>query len=295
MGDLLSVLQQLRDQLDFGSRLAALAADAATAAIQYWGGFVVSTVDASGHGGGTFVSDPVVQRWELLAQVLGNAALAPMAMWAFYRVMFGHGMFTQYTARIMLPRIVVAIGTVNFALPLVQGAVDMNNALCQTVLHAAGRNLDVSQLLIGWSRDVTGLPGLGPMVTAALLFGFVLLGIAYVVRYALLVMLAILSPLAAVLLILPETQHYAREWTSLFVATLLMQPLQLLILVVGLSLESTDTTILRHGFALAALWMCFKVPGALHSASSVGSHAHGIAKHQGERVMKAMERAIHLA
>ena len=105
------------------------------------------------------------------------------------------------------------------------------------------------------------------------------------VRFALLVILTILGPAAALLFVLPETHRYAREWMAMFVTTLLMQPLQLLILVIGLGMEGDDTTVLRHGFALAALWMCFKVPGALHSAASVGTHAHGIAKHQAERAL----------
>jgi TrbL/VirB6 plasmid conjugal transfer protein len=286
MNDLLSVLRDLRDQLDFGTRLAKMAADAGAAAGEYWTGFVVGTFNASGPAGAPFTHDPTVVRFAPMAQALADAALVPIAMWAFYRVMFGHGMFSQYTARIMLPRIVVVIGLVNFAMPLVQAAVDLDNALSSTVLLAAGHSFDFVQLVLGWSKDV--FPGpLGPVVTFAQLIGFLLLGIAYVIRYALLVLLAILAPVAAVMLILPDTQHYAREWASLFVTTLLMQPLQLLILVIGLSMEAGETTILRHGFALAALWMCFKVPGALHSASTVGTHAHSIAKHQAMRVMHA--------
>ena len=290
MDSLLSVLQQLRDQLDFASRLAKMAADAGTAATEYWTHFVTLTVNASGGGAeAPFIDDPTIIQFAPMAQVLADAALAPIAMWAFYRVMFGHGSFTQYTARIMLPRIVVVIVLVNSARPLVQAAVDLDNALSKTVLKAAG-HLDVAQLVVGWSKDVSPLPGLGPIITATLLFGFVLLGIAYVIRYALLVVLAILAPVAAVLMILPDTQHYAREWANLFVTTLLMQPFQLLILVVGLSMEAGETTVLRHGFALAALWMCFKIPGSLHSAATVGSHAHAVAKHEVTRVMHAAAR-----
>ena len=291
MNDLLSVLRDLRDQLDFGTRLAHMAADAGIAAGQYWTGFVASTFNASGPAGAPFTGDPTILKFAPMAQALADAALAPIAMWAFYRVMFGHGMFTQYTARIMLPRIVVVVILVNFALPLVQAAVDLNNALSWTVLSAGGGSIDVVKMVSGWSKDV--VPGsVGPLVTFTLLLGFLLLGIAYVIRYALLVLLAILAPVAAVMLILPDTQHYAREWTSLFITTLLMQPLQLLILVIGLSMEASGTSALRHGFALAALWMCFKVPGALHSASTVGSHAHALAKHQAMRVVHAAEKVL---
>lgn len=289
MTDLLELLQQLRDLLDFSARLSALAVDAANAVAGYWTRFVIETTNASaGAHPLDFVTDPTIAKWEPISRAIADLALAPIAMWAFYRVMFGHGMFTQYTARIMLPRIVIAVGTVNFSKQLVQAAVDMDNALSKTVLRASIGHADLVNLVRHWGGDVApGVPGLGEIVTLVLLAGFVLLGIAYVVRYAVLVLLTILAPLAAVMLVLPDTQHYAREWGSLFISTLLMQPLQLLILVIGLGMEGDDTTILRHGFALAALWMCFKVPGALHSAASIGSHAHGIAKHQATRAMHA--------
>ncbi len=289
MDNLLQLLQQLRDLLDFGGRLSALAVDAANAVSGYWTRFVIETTNASaGAHPLDFVTDPTIEKGEPLAQAVADVALAPIAMWAFYRVMFGHGMFTQYTARIMLPRTVIAAGTVNFARPLVQAAVDMDNALSQTVLRASVGRADLVNMVHHWGSDVApGVPGLGEIVTLAMLAGFVVLGIAYVIRYAVLVLLAILAPLAAVMLVLPDTQHYAREWGSLFISTLLMQPLQLLILEIGLGMEGDDTTILRHGFALAALWMCFKVPGALHSAASVGSHAHSFAKHQADHALKA--------
>ncbi len=292
MGDLLQVLQELRDQLDVGARLAGLAVDLANAVTGYWVRFVTQTTDASsGAAALPFTSDPTILKWEPIATALADVALTPVAMWAFYRVMFGHGMFTQYTARIMLPRILIAVVAVNFALPLVQASVDLDNALSKTVLAASVNHADLGNLVHHWGQDVTPVPGLGPLVAVTLLVGFALLGITYLIRYALLVVLTILAPVAAVMLVLPDTQHYGREWASLFITTLLMQPLQLLILVIALGMEGDDTTILRHGFALAALWMCFKVPGALHSASTVGGHAHAFAKRSAGRAAKAMRMA----
>lgn len=282
---LVRVLTQLRDMLDVGGRLGALAADAAATAADSWARFVVQTVDIS--GGGAFTSDTVIAEFTPLTRALADAALVPIAMWAFYRILFGHGTFTQYTARILLPRVLVAAAAVNFALPVFQAAIDLENALCRTVLAAGGSRIHFADLVTGWAHDITPLPGLGPLISAVLLVGFLLLAIAYVVRYALLVLLAILAPLAAVLMVLPDTQHYAKEWSSLFLTTLLMQPLQLCILVVALAMEAEDHSLLRHGFALAALWMCFKVPGALHTASSVGSHAQSFAKHHVERLAHA--------
>lgn len=288
---LVHILAELQATLDLGAHLARLAVDAGRAAGVYWTGFVLGTTNMSGSSGTEFTGDATIRRFEPYLQGLADAALAPIVMWAFYRVMFAHGMFTQYTARIILPRVVVAAAFVNFCLPLVQGAVDLDNALSLQVVRMASANLDLPHQLLSWAADAGPAPGLGPLISLAVVAGFLLLGIAYVVRYALLVLLAILSPLAAVGLVLPETEHYAREWSNLFVATLLMQPLQLLVLVVALGMQEHDRGLLRQGFVLAGLWICFKVPGALHSASSVGTHAHALAKHQAMRLAKVAARA----
>jgi hypothetical protein len=113
-----------------------------------------------------------------------------------------------------------------------------------------------------------------------LLAGYGVLALAYVVRYALLVLLAITAPIAALLFVLPETHHYARKWGSLFVSSLFMQPLQLLILAVALRLETSAATgPVQHLYPLAALWLCFKVPGTLHVTSTIASQAITKAKH----------------
>lgn len=289
---LVHVLSQLHETLDIGAHVGRMAADAARTVGDLWATFVLRTVDMSKvppHG--DFTRDPIILTFEPHVQGIALAALVPAVVWASYRVMFGHGMFTQYTARIILPRILLAAAASTFCLQIVQAAVDLNNALCREVLAMGGASIDLPHLVMGWSHDVFLPIGLGPAVSLALVGGFALLGVAYVVRYALLVLLAILSPLVAVLMILPETHHYAREWSSLFITTLFMQPLQLLILVVALGMEEHETGLLRHGFALAGLWICFKVPGALHSATSIGTHAHSMVRHEAGRVAALVRKA----
>ena len=124
------------------------------------------------------------------------------------------------------------------------------------------------------------------IVMAALVAGSGVLAVAYALRYSLLSVLAITAPLAALLFVLPDTHHYAKKWGSLFVSTLLMQPLQLLILQVGLQLDlgTASWNPGRHLFALATLLLAFKVPGALHATSSVGTHAMTTVKHYAHMV-----------
>ena len=95
------------------------------------------------------------------------------------------------------------------------------------------------------------------------------LAVAYLVRYAILIVLAITAPLAALLFMLPETNHWSKVWASHFVTNLLMQPAQLFVLAIGFALENGGRTPVHHLFALAALLIVFKVPGALGGTEKV--------------------------
>jgi len=103
--------------------------------------------------------------------------------------------------------------------------------------------------------------------------------------------LTILAPAAALLFVLPETHHYTRLWTSLFVSTLLMQPLQLLILAVGFGLDRYGHIPVRHVFALASVYVVFKVPGALHMASMLSTRAASLVKRETTHLLHALAKA----
>ena len=133
-----------------------------------------------------------------------------------------------------------------------------------------------SQALLAVKGDFTwdlAAPGLYAVTMVILFVAYLLLGFVYVVRFALLVVLTILAPAAALLFVLPETHHYTRLWASLFISTLLMQPLQLLILAIGFGLDRYGHVPVRHLFALASVYIVFKVPGALHTTSLVAGRA----------------------
>ncbi|HEX6348491.1 MAG TPA: conjugal transfer protein TrbL family protein [Candidatus Dormibacteraeota bacterium] len=237
---------------------------------------IISTVDVHGSGG-PFTGDPTIRLFEPKVQALADAALVIVAMFAFYRIMWGHGVFSQYTVRIMLPRLAAAAALINLSPQLFQAGVDLDNALARSVVDIFGR-LSFTDEVVHSLNDFFPFPFISTLVSLVVALGFLVLALAYVVRYALLVLLAILAPGAALLMVLPDTAHYAKEWVSLFISTLLMQPLQLLILAIGLELEFTGTNWWSHGFALATLWLCFKVPGALHAVSSIGTHAESMAR-----------------
>lgn len=244
--------------------------------------------------GGPFVTTPAIQPFYGLAQGVADMGLIAAGVWSGYRIMWAHGLRNQHTLRILLPRLILAFFLINFSLRLIQLGVDASNTVCSEVAALSGTVIvrDVVAVLAS-GRDV---PPLSFLTLLALFAGYGVLAIGYVVRFALMVILAILSPLAALCFVLPETQHYAREWGSLFVSSLLMQPMQLLILAVGFQLDATiSDTPARHLFGLAALLITFKVPGALHSVSSAGTKAAEMAHRHANHLVHAVAVAARAA
>jgi len=230
--------------------------------LNVWFNFVLSTTDFE--TGGDFILNSTIQRFEPKLQLVADAAMVLVALWASYRIMWGHGVTAQYSARILLPRLFMAAVLINFAMPLFQMAVAATNAISSTVQTFSVHD-DLSTFAASYNHN----PNAGTweiITTGALAGGYGVLAIAYLVRYAILVVLAITAPLAGLMFMLPETQHLAKTWSTHFTTNLIMQPAQLFVLSVGLALEHDGITPMHHLFALASLLIVFKIPGAIGGA-----------------------------
>jgi len=233
--------------------------------LKVWFGLILHTTDfETGHD---FTTNSTIQAFEPTVQLVADGALTLVVIWASYRVMWGHGLRSQYTARIMLPRLLMAAVLINFSLPLVQALVQASNAASDAI-QSFGTLPDWQN----WLQNLVLDPSSGLLqivATAVLVVGYDILGIAYLIRYTILIVLAITAPLAGLLFTLPETHHIAKQWGSLFMTNLLMQPIQLFVLAIGFALERNGYTPVHHIFALAALLVVFKVPGAMGGAEKV--------------------------
>jgi hypothetical protein len=259
--------------------MAKLLDDSVGLLLNVWFKFILTTTDFD--TGGDFVANVTVQRFEPKVQVVANAALVLVALWASFRIMWGSGVATQHTARAMLPRMFMAVVLVNFALPLIQMAVSATNVVSQTVQGLAVTD-DLGTFLAAMRRGDSSTGTWEVLTTGALAAGYGVLAVTYLARYAILIVLAVTAPLAALFFMLPETNHLARMWTSQFTTNLLMQPVQLFVLAVGLALERDGISPVHHLFALASLLIVFKVPGAIGGAEKAAhkleSTVHGAFK-----------------
>lgn len=260
--------------------------------LNVWFNFVLTTADVES-GGGDFVLNATIQSFEPKVQIVADAGLGVMAVWASYRIMWGHGLFTQYTARILLPRLFMAAVLINFALPLFQATVSAANVI-STAAHNLNSHDDLAGFASGFVASYNNDPNAGTwelITTAGLAAGFGVLGVSYLLRYAILIVLAITAPIAALLFMLPETNHLSKMWMSHFATNLFMQPAQLFVLSIGFALEHDGVTPVHHLFALASLLIAFKVPGAM-GAGEKGAHKlqsllHEGLKHLGHALAKA--------
>ncbi|HEV8596358.1 MAG TPA: hypothetical protein VGR23_01450 [Candidatus Dormibacteraeota bacterium] len=255
--------------------------------LKVWFKFILSTTDFE--TGGDFIYNSTIQRFEPKVQLAANAAMVLIAVWASYRIMLSQGVTTQYDARVVLPRLFMGTVLINFGMPLFQMAVAANNAICSALL-----SFTTHDDLATFAASYTHNPNAGTweiITTGALAGGYGVLAIAYLVRYAVLVVLAVTAPLAALFFVLPETHHLARMWSSHFTTNLFMQPAQLFVLSVGLALEHDGFTPVHHLFALASLLIVFKVPGAIGGAEKAAHRLESTALkalgHIGRALVKA--------
>jgi hypothetical protein len=288
MADVLQALLGIRQALDVAGNVSWFVAHNAEVVFEALRAFIFRTADPTVPGA-PFTNVGPIRRFTPLVQVSADSALTAVVTWASFRVMWGRATTrTQFVLRVLLPRVMLAALLINFALPLVQAAVDTSNALSDSLAQAT------HQQVLTDVREFMGegvLAGLGGVTLLVLFAAYAVLAFAYVVRFALLVILTILGPAAALLFVLPETHRYAREWTALFVTTLLMQPLQLLILAVGFALDGYSILPVRHVFALASVFITFKVPFALRSATMAGAKASGFARRHISHAVHAVTKA----
>ena len=242
--------------------IAALLEDSLGLLLKVWFGFILRTTDFE--TGRDFTTNVTIRHFEPAMQVVADACLVLVVVWAFYKLMWGAGARNQYAARLLLPRLLMGTLLINFSLPLYQVVVQASNVACD-VIQGFGTIPDWKTWWSNFRLDQT-LGVWQIITTGALVVGYDVLAVAYLVRYAILIVLAITAPLAGLLYTLPDTHHLAKHWMSLFLTNLFMQPAQLFVLAIGFALENGGHTPVHHLFALASLLIVFKVPGALGSA-----------------------------
>ncbi|NJD65675.1 MAG: hypothetical protein FIB00_10595 [Chloroflexi bacterium] len=215
---------------------------------------------------GTYDS-PTVRSLYDFSRAIVNVALAVVVMWGGFNVIIKeHTRSPYHEAMELLPRVILAALAANLTIEFARMLIDINNAL------AAGVG-DVG--LPGYDQATPSQEGLA-LIFTAVAYGIVaiLLVFQMLMRLALLAMLIVLGPIAALLWVLPQTQQWTRWWTDLFVITVFQQAIQVMVLALGTALMveltpgSVSNALLTMLLGLAVCWLTLKVPSLLRSARS---------------------------
>jgi len=257
--------------------------------------YLFSTVDPTASGVRPLTANPAVARLNGSLALVADVLVGLVLLYASLRTIFERSVHARYGLQVVIPRVMAALVMVHGSIYFIQMAVDLNNALA-TIARSLGGPLTTEKL--PWSGSMSAatvsvIQGSQDVFHAIFALGVVvavvILVLSYVIRTAMLEVLIVLAPLAALCSVLPDTRHYAFTWLRLFMVAVFMQAVQLIILRVATAVGfGAGSGIAESLFALATLWIVIKVPGTLHAATHVERHAHIAARH----VKRSVHRAL---
>ena len=216
----------------------------------------------------------------------------------------------NYGIKKLLPKIIIAAILVNVSFIICQLAVDISNILgysLKSLFDGLGDYIKTPTDAVAGSKNVLGgatlMAGLlAAGVTLALavsipviisaLFALLVIVIILLARNALIVLLVVISPLAFVAYLLPNTEEYFTKWRKTFTALLLVFPIISVVfgasaLAAGIVKSTADnqlTQVMAIGVALIPL---FIVPGLLKksidSVGNIGAKISGMGDGIGKR------------
>jgi hypothetical protein len=218
-------------------------------------------------------NNDLVKQLQTAIQVLADGLLGVAVMVAGYNVMLQPYMGSSASgAREALPRLLLGAILINTAAWWCRLAIDADNAMCD--VFGAPTVSDAVSTMLRILLDPTHLSGL-LMLLVAVIMGLLLL-IQQLMRLALVDVLVILAPLAALVWILPQSQSWGRLWMRLFVGTVFAQALQVLTLRLGFNLATglpplSAAGLLQPLLGIAALALALKIPGLVRGGAAGGN------------------------
>lgn len=216
------------------------------------GNFVTQTPPAVSYG------HPTVQALAGSMRAVANAALALTVLVAGLNLVVREQIGAPYHAAMALfPRTAMGALLVNTSGWWTRLAVDANNALCAAIGGAELPGFD----RVDPARDVF----LDLIVFVVYLVTCLLLLLQQLMRLALVDVLLVLAPLGLACWILPQTQSWARLWSSAFLATVFTQFVQVVTLKLGASLltsgpQAPDAAVVSLLLGLAVVWLTMRIP-----------------------------------
>jgi hypothetical protein len=198
-----------------------------------------------------FDAIPQIQRsWELVRNV-ADALFVVAWISAGILVMAGGGRDSRYTAKVLVPRIVLAAVLANASLAICGALIRFNNALVTGLLGPTPGASAVTSLAQLVTSGQAGNQVLGILIGLSATVLAVLLVALFIGRDLVLLLATIMAPLALATYALPQTEELARLWWRVFGALLFVQVGQAALVQIGAEL-------IVHGE-----WLGGPVPGLI--------------------------------
>lgn len=257
------------------------------------------------------VSDNQTHLYEIWSnfRVYGNIFLIIALLVIVFSEAIGGGLIEAYTARKVLPRLLIAAILINLSFYIVAVLVDITNIFGQGVEALISQPFKAAG---AWKLSINGGTGgaalLGVVATAIIAFGkgagwigvvvilpafLTFMGIVFtlLIRRGLIMFLILISPIAFALYVLPNTEQYFRRWWNLLFEALLVYPIIAILFamanVLGITINlmgktgALSSTIAGLLSLIAMLMPLFLIPWAFRFAGkALGSIYEGISNYR---------------
>ena len=228
--------------------------------------FISQTPESVSYG-----SPAVRDLWGRMRQ-LANAGLAVVALVGGLNVVLHNRLGTPYhEAMAFLPRLAVGAVLANTSLQWTGLAIEANNVASAAVGRAP---------LPGWEQaGMLSHAWLDLALGGVYLFVALLLLVQMLLRLALVDLLIVVSPLAMVLWVLPQTEGWARRWTASFAGFVFAQFVQVIAIRLGSGLTlqlsglAPDAVAVGLLAGITTLGLTLKVPSLLNAHIDDGMSA----------------------
>lgn len=221
---------------------------------------------------------------------------------------------SNYGVKKMLPRLIIAAVLVNTSYFIVQLSVDVSNILGYSLKSlfenlpvystAKTSGLEIVGEALTWTAIIGGVAAAGvaiglavtvPVLLAALV-AVLMTVVILIARQALIVLLVIISPIAFVAWLLPNTEQWFKKWWKMFSGLLMVFPVvgvlfgasklaATVIEAIGAGTDHIVMQILAMGVATVPLIMLPSLlKGSLNAAGSIGGKLSGLSTKANSRV-----------
>jgi hypothetical protein len=221
---------------------------------------------------------------------------------------FSVGPFDAYTIRKVMPRIIIAVIGIVLSWSIMQYLVDLSNIAGNSMrsliyfpftslknpVFSAGT---LSVALLGGAAAIGTVGVLGMLAVFGAGAIALMVGVATIIfREALVMVLAVLSPIAIVCFILPNTQRIWKMWSSNFIRALVAFPIITGMIAVGSAMSRVFTAGDKSSFHQIAGFASvyapfFMLPAAFRLAGGAIGSFNGVMKNKAAPAMAGLNKA----